>query len=91
MDQRDRQAKFLLTHLDALPESHRAIGEFVASHWPLTKRLPQSIAKQASDLLGFPVNSLESSRRVLGELFLLASNRHRSSGRLPEPFDKADQ
>lgn len=83
MDQRDDQARFLLAHLDSLPESHQAVAEFVASNWPLSKRLPRSVARQAAELLGFRVDSLESSRRVLGDLFLLASKRYRSSGRLP--------
>ncbi len=83
MNQRDSQAAFLLAHLDSLPESHRAVAEFVASNWPLSKRLPQSVAQQAGTLLGFRVNSLESSRRVLGELFLLASKSYRSPGHLP--------
>jgi hypothetical protein len=83
MDQRDSQARFLLAHLDSLPESHRAVAEFVAMNWPLSKRLPKSVAAQASSLLGFRINSIESSRRVLGELFLLASKSYRSPGHLP--------
>lgn len=81
MSQQDKQAKFLLAHLDSLPESHRFVAEFVASHWPLSRRLPRSVALQASRVLGFSVDSLDSSRRVLGALFLIASERYRFAER----------
>ena len=80
MEVADDAIAFLREHAGLLSPSKQRVAQFVCENWPLSKRLPRSIAQDAYTSYGFTVNDIESSQRVARELFLEVARIYRESG-----------